>query len=115
MSGCPGGWSQAILEVLGCCGYTWSAFLRPVGCAAKFSERPLETVYGRKRIIPFTGATALVELLILLYFMCAVFLSHVLFSCAELLILRGFLTEYYFVWYTSTVKHRPNAVTSHGL
>ncbi len=36
-SSCPGGWSQTILEVkmldvevLGCCGYTWSAVVRPV-------------------------------------------------------------------------------------
>ncbi len=37
-SSCPGGWSQMILEVkmldvevLGLCGYTWSAVVRPVG------------------------------------------------------------------------------------
>ncbi len=58
----PGGWSQTILEekvldveVLGWCGYTWSAVVRPFGCTAKFSETHLEMAYGRKINIQFTG------------------------------------------------------------
>ncbi len=37
------------------CGYTWSVFVRPVGCTAKFSETPLEMAYGREMNIQFTG------------------------------------------------------------
>ncbi len=35
--------------------HLWSAFVRPIGCTAKFSEMPLETVYGREINIQFTG------------------------------------------------------------
>ncbi len=43
------------VEVLGWCGSTWSAVVRPVGYTTKFSETPLEKAYGRKINIQFTG------------------------------------------------------------
>ncbi|XDV35840.1 hypothetical protein PO909_005711 [Leuciscus waleckii] len=51
-SSCPDAWSQTILEVkmldvevLGWCGYTWSAVVRPVSCV--ISLRLLHSWYGR--------------------------------------------------------------------
>ena len=39
------------VEVLGLSGFTWSALVRPVGCASKFSKMPLKEAYGRKSYI----------------------------------------------------------------
>ncbi len=64
----PCGWSQRILElkmldveVLGGCGYTWVAVVRPVWCTAKFSETPLRRLMVDK--LTFNSrATALVDI-----------------------------------------------------
>ncbi len=81
-SSCPGGWSQMILEVkmldveiLGWCGSSWSAVVRPVGCTAKFSEMPLETAYGREINIQFTGNNSKLATSVAL---CCVIKLHIL-------------------------------------
>ena len=43
------------VEVLGCCGSTWSAGVTPVGCTAILSDTALETAYSREMNIQFTG------------------------------------------------------------
>ncbi len=67
-SSCPGDWSQTILEVkmldvevLGWCGYTWSAVLRPVGCM----PNSLKRLWRRLMVEKWTfnsRATALVDI-----------------------------------------------------
>ena len=58
---CPGGWSQTILqvkkpdvEVLGWCGYTWSAVVRP--------KTTLDVSYGREMNIKLSGNIPAVSL-----------------------------------------------------
>ncbi len=68
-SSCSGGWSQTILEVkildvevLGWCGYTWSAVVRPLGCTAKFSETPVAYGEHSRKETFNSQATALVDI-----------------------------------------------------
>lgn len=64
-SSCPGGWSQMIaevnvldLEVLGWCGYVWSASVRPISFTAKVSETPSESADGGGMNIRLTSTSS---------------------------------------------------------
>ncbi len=47
------------VEVLGWCGYTWSAVVKPIGCTVKFSEMLFEMLMVEKLTFD-SQATALV-------------------------------------------------------
>ncbi len=56
-------WQKMLdVEVLGWCGYTWSAVVRPVECTAKFSEMPLERRLMVDKWTFNSQATALVDI-----------------------------------------------------